>query len=86
MTTILTNKQKTILKSFTSYRSSIDEESYYKGIDIKYLFVLRKSLEDCLLIDQEGVVIIYRITVECMTPKLLRFIKDKKITGIGGIG
>ena len=30
MTTILTNKQKTILNSFTRYRSSIDEESYYK--------------------------------------------------------
>ena len=40
---ILTNKQKTILKSFTSYRSPIDEESYYKGIDIKYLPLFKKE-------------------------------------------
>ena len=43
MTTILTGKQKTILQSFTSYRSPIDEESYYKGIDIKYLPLFKKE-------------------------------------------
>ena len=43
MTTILTGKQKTILQSFTSYRSPIDEESYYKGIDIRYLPLFKKE-------------------------------------------
>ena len=43
MTTILTDKQRTILQSFTSYRSPIDEESYYKGIDIKYLPLFKKE-------------------------------------------
>ena len=43
MTTILTNKQKTILNSFTRHRSPIDEESYYKGIDIKYLPLFKKE-------------------------------------------
>ena len=43
MTTILTDKQKTILNSFTRYRSPIDEESYYKGIDIKYLPLFKKE-------------------------------------------
>ena len=43
MTTILTKQQKTILQSFTSYRSPIDEESYYKGIDIKYLPLFKKE-------------------------------------------
>ena len=63
MTTILTKQQKTILQSFSRYRSPIDEESYYKGIDIRYQ-PLKKSLEDCSFIDQEVVVIIYRIIVE----------------------
>ena len=63
MTTILTDKQKTILESFMNYRSPIDEESYYKGIDIRYLSLFKKSLEDCLLIDKEVVLIIYRIIV-----------------------
>ena len=43
MTTILTDKQKTILQSFTRHRSPIDEESYYKGIDIKYLPLFKKE-------------------------------------------
>jgi len=43
MTTILTDKQKTILNSFTRHRSPIDEESYYKGIDIKYLPLFKKE-------------------------------------------
>ena len=40
---VLTNKQKTILNSFTSYRSPIDEESFYKGIDIRYLPLFKKE-------------------------------------------
>ncbi len=43
MATILTDKQKTILNSFTRYRSPIDEESYYKGIDIRYLPLFKKE-------------------------------------------
>ena len=43
MTTILTDKQKTILESFMNYRSPIDEESYYKGIDITYLSLFKKE-------------------------------------------
>ena len=50
MTTILTNKQKTILNSFTRYRSSIDEESYYKGIDIKYLFLFKKEFRGLFIL------------------------------------
>ena len=42
MTTILTDKQKTILESFMNYRSPIDEESYYKGIDIRYLSLFKR--------------------------------------------
>ena len=43
MTTILTDKQKTILQSVSRYRSPIDEESYYKGIDITYLPLFKKE-------------------------------------------
>ena len=40
---VLTKQQKTILNSFTSYRSPIDEESFYKGIDIRYLPLFKKE-------------------------------------------
>jgi len=33
---ILNDKQKTILESFSGYRSPIDEGSLFKGIDIQY--------------------------------------------------
>lgn len=39
----MTDKQKRILNSFSRYRSPIDEESYYKGIDIKYLPLFKKE-------------------------------------------
>ena len=60
---VMTDKQKSVLQSFTRYRSPIHEESYYKGIDIQYLKYLRKSLEECLDTDLVEVSIIYRTTV-----------------------
>ena len=39
----MTDKQKRILNSFSRYRSPIDEESYYKGIDIRYLSLFKKE-------------------------------------------
>ena len=54
MTTILTNKQKTILQSFTRYRSPIDEESYYKGIDIKYLPLFKKEFRGLFIYRPRG--------------------------------
>ena len=54
MTTILTNKQKTILQSFTRYRSPIDEESYYKGIDIKYLPLFKKEFRGLITYRPRG--------------------------------
>ena len=54
MTTILTNKQRTILKSFTSYRSPIDEESYYKGIDITYLPLFKKEFRGLFIYRPRG--------------------------------
>jgi len=41
----LTNKQKTVLQSFTRYRSPIDEVSYYKGIDMEYLKLFKKEFK-----------------------------------------
>ena len=41
--TFITDKQKSILQSFTRYRSPIDEESLYKGIDIRYLKLFKKE-------------------------------------------
>ena len=40
----LNNKQRKILQSFIGYRSPIDEESLYKGIDINYLKLFKKHL------------------------------------------
>ena len=53
MTTILTNKQKTILNSFTRYRSPIDEESYY-NIDIKYLPLFKKEFRGLFIYRPRG--------------------------------
>ena len=41
--TFINDKQRTILQSFTRYRSPIDEESLYKGIDIRYLKLFKKE-------------------------------------------
>ena len=43
MTTRLTDTQTTILQRFTRYRSPLDEESYYKGLDINYLPLFKKE-------------------------------------------
>ena len=43
---IFNDKQKTILQSFTRYRSPIDEGSLYKGIDINYLPLFKKQFRD----------------------------------------
>ena len=40
---ILNDKQKTILESFSKYRSPIDEGSLFKGIDIQYLKLFKKE-------------------------------------------
>mgnify|MGYP003686688433 FL=1 len=40
---VMTDKQKSVLQSFTRYRSPIHEESYYKGIDIQYLPMFKKE-------------------------------------------
>ena len=40
---VMTDKQKSVLQSFTRYRSPIHEESYYKGIDIQYLKLFKKE-------------------------------------------
>ncbi len=39
---ILNDKQKTILESFSKYRSPIDEGSLFKGIDIQYLKLFKR--------------------------------------------
>ena len=44
-TRYLTDKQQKILRSFTRYRSPIDEVSYYKGIDIEYLKLFKKEFK-----------------------------------------
>ena len=40
---IYSRKQLKTLESFTRYRSPIDEESLYKGIDIRYLKLFKKE-------------------------------------------
>ena len=40
---ILNDKQKTILQSFTRYRSPVYESSLFKGIDIQYLKLFKKE-------------------------------------------
>ena len=50
----LTNKQKTILQSFTRYRSPIDEESLYKGIDINYLKLFKKHFRGLFIYRPRG--------------------------------
>ena len=40
---VLTDKQKTILQSFTRYRSPVYESSLFKGIDIQYLKLFKKE-------------------------------------------
>jgi len=42
---IMTNKQKSVLQTFVRFRSPIDEESYYKGIDIQYLKLFKKEFK-----------------------------------------
>ena len=39
---VLTDKQKTILQSFTRYRSPVYESSLFKGIDIQYLKLFKR--------------------------------------------
>ena len=41
----LPNEQLKILESFRMYRSPINEVSYYKGIDIKYLNFFKKHFK-----------------------------------------
>ena len=43
MTTIYTDRRLKILTSFKQYRSPIDEESLFKGIDIHYLKLFKKE-------------------------------------------
>ena len=43
--TFISDKQKTILESFTRYRSPIDEESLYKGIHIANLPLFKKEFK-----------------------------------------
>ena len=50
----LTNKQKTILQSFIGYRSPIDEESLYKGIDINYLKLFKKHFRGLFIYRPRG--------------------------------
>ena len=50
----LTNKQKTILQSFTRYRSPIDEESLYKGIDIRLLKLFKKHFRGLFIYRPRG--------------------------------
>jgi hypothetical protein len=40
---VMTDKQKSVLQTFVRFRSPIDEESYYKGIDIQYLPMFKKE-------------------------------------------
>ena len=39
----LTDKQKTILQSFSRYQSPVYESSLFKGIDIQYLKLFKKE-------------------------------------------
>ena len=52
--TFINDKQKTILQSFTRYRSPIDEESLYKGIDIRYLPLFKKEFRGLFRYRQRG--------------------------------
>ena len=60
---IYSRKQLKTLDSFKLYRSPVHEESLFKGIDIQYLKLFKKSLEENLDTDHEEVSIIYRTTV-----------------------
>ena len=51
---ILNDKQKTILQSFTRYRSPIDEESLYKGIDIRCLKLFKKHFKGLFIYRPRG--------------------------------
>ena len=51
---ILNDKQKTILQSFTRYRSPIDEGSLYKGIDINYLKLFKKHFKGLFIYRPRG--------------------------------
>ena len=51
---ILNDKQKTILQSFTGYRSPIDEESLYKGIDIRCLKLFKKHFKGLFIYRPRG--------------------------------
>ena len=50
----LTDKQRKILQSFKSYRSPIDEESLYKGIDINYLKLFKKHFRGMFIYRPRG--------------------------------
>ena len=50
----LTKQQRTILNSFTRYRSPIDEGSLYKGIDINYLKLFKKHFRGMFIYRPRG--------------------------------
>ena len=47
-------KQRKILQSFIGYRSPIDEESLYKGIDINYLPLFKKHFRGMFIYRPRG--------------------------------
>ncbi len=51
---IFNDKQKTILQSFTRYRSPIDEGSLFKGIDIQYLKLFKKHFKGLFIYRPRG--------------------------------
>ena len=51
---IFNDKQKTILQSFTRYRSPIDEGSLYKGIDIRCLKLFKKHFKGLFIYRPRG--------------------------------
>ena len=50
----MTDKQKRILDSFRLYRSPVHEESYFKGIDIRYLDLFKKEFRGLFIYRPRG--------------------------------